>query len=291
MSDRLYRQTYEEGVLFLSPLAEASLDARLLLEAACGTKVSDLFGRPERPVSDDEYDKYRQYLNQRKGRIPVAYILGEWDFMGLPFTVSPDVLIPNQDTELLVEEAMKAVTGGMHILDLCTGSGCILLSLLQYSCDTYGIGTDISEKALEIARQNADKLGLSERCGFLQGDLFEALERTEGVPDRMFDMIVSNPPYIPSKDITLLEPEVSVHEPRISLDGGPDGLDFYRRIASAAGMFLRPGGYIFLETGSDQTKEVSSLLADEGYTEVNVFSDYGGNPRVVCARKGVLHYV
>ncbi len=175
MPGRLYRETYEEGVRFLSPLNEAALDARLLLEAVCGTAVSDLFGRPERPVSDEEYEKYLHYLELRAGRMPVAYILGAWEFMGLSFLVSPEVLIPNQDTELLVEETMRSLSGGMRILDLCTGSGCILLSLLHYSCGTTGVGTDISGEALAIASANAKKLGLSERCSFLQGDLFDAL--------------------------------------------------------------------------------------------------------------------
>ncbi|MBR2122355.1 MAG: peptide chain release factor N(5)-glutamine methyltransferase [Lachnospiraceae bacterium] len=291
MPEHLYRETYEEGVGFLSMLNEAALDARLLLEAVCGTAVSDLFSRPERPVSDEEYEEYLHYLELRAGRMPVAYILGAWEFMGLSFLVSQDVLIPNQDTELLVEEAMKSLSGGMRILDLCTGSGCILLSLLHYSCDTTGVGTDISGDALAIASANAEKLGLSERCTFLQGDLFGAMEQPEEgreQKEQKFDMIVSNPPYIPSGDIASLEPEVGIHEPRISLDGGPDGLLFYRKIAAMADRFMRPGGYIYLETGFDQTEDVSALLAGRGFTEIKVFSDYGGNPRVVCARKGVM---
>ncbi len=292
---RVYRDVYEEGKKLLVDTPEASLDARILLEAACGTVVNDLLTHPDRPVTEEEYARYTGLLEKRRQRIPVAYILGEQEFMGLTMQVSPDVLIPNQDTEILVEEAMRHLGSRMRILDLCTGSGCILLSLLHYSVGTTGVGTDISGAALEVAARNAAALGLSDRCIFLEGDLFEALGSPasgSGNEDGfgLFDMIVSNPPYIPRAVIATLEPEVRVYEPQTALDGGDDGLVFYRRIADACGRYLKPGGLMFVETGDTQTQAVASLLEEAGLKDIEIYQDYGGRPRAVSAAKG-LKYV
>lgn len=281
-----YREVYEEGKKLLADTPEASLDARLLLEAVCGTVVSDLLTCPERPVVKEEYDRYIDLIARRRDRIPTAYILGGQEFMGLPMKVSRDVLIPNQDTESLVEEAMKHLGSRMRILDLCTGSGCILLSLLHYSIGTTGVGTDISEEALAVARENAKALGMADRCRFLAGDLFAALDDA-GESEPLFDMIVSNPPYIPADVIGTLEPEVRVYEPRLALDGGADGLDFYRRIADACCGYLKTGGTVFVETGAEQTEDVAGLFADAGMKEIEIYKDYGGRPRVVSAVKGL----
>ena len=290
-----YREIYEEGKKLLADTPEASLDARILLEAACGTVVNDLLMHPDRPVTEEEYARYTGLLEKRRQRIPVAYILGQQEFMGLTMQVSRDVLIPNQDTEILVEEAMRHLGSRMRILDLCTGSGCILLSLLHYSVGTTGIGTDISGAALEVAARNAAALGLSDRCIFLEGDLFGALgspASDSGNEDGsgLFDMIVSNPPYIPRTVIAALEPEVRVYEPLLALDGGDDGLVFYRRIADACGRYLKPGGLIFVETGDTQTQAVASLLEEAGLKDIEIYQDYGGRPRAVSAAKG-LKYV
>ena len=294
-SIRTYRDVYEEGKKLLADTPEASLDARILLEAACGTVISDLLTQPERPVTEPEYGRYAAMIEKRRQRVPVAYILGEQVFMGLPFRVMPDVLIPNQDTEILVEEAMKHLGSRMRVLDLCTGSGCILLSLLQYSVGTTGVGTDISEAALAVASENASALGLADRCRFLTGDLFAALASpADGAGDShsgdLFDMIVSNPPYIPQAVIETLEPEVRVYEPMLALDGGMDGLNFYRRIAEDCGRYLKTGGTLFVETGDAQTEAVASLFAAAGLREIRIYHDYGGRPRVVSAMKG-LQYV
>lgn len=281
-----YRELYNEGNSALSMALEeereAQLDARLLLEHVCGTSFQTLLLDGKRPVTDNEAELYRRLLKRRCSREPLAYILGKWDFMGLEFGVSSDVLIPEQDTENLVEEVMREVCDGDRILDLCTGSGCILLSLLNYSNGSTGVGTDLSEGAIAVAKENALKLGLSERCDWKAGDLFEAVD-----PGEKFDIIVSNPPYIRSETIGELAPEVRIHEPRMALDGGDDGLYFYKRIIPEAADYLRTGGMLFLEIGYDQAEQVGALMKDAGYYEVRTIKDYGGNDRIVCGIKSI----
>ena len=281
-----YRELYNEGNSALSMALEeereAQLDARLLLEHVCGTSLQTLLLDGERAVTDNEAELYRRLLKRRCSREPLAYILGKWDFMGLEFGVSSDVLIPEQDTENLVEEVMREVCDGDRILDLCTGSGCILLSLLNYSNGSTGVGTDLSEGAIAVAKENALKLGLSERCDWKAGDLFEAVD-----PGEKFDIIVSNPPYIRSETIGELAPEVRIHEPRMALDGGEDGLSFYRRIIPDAARFLVTGGFLYLEIGYDQAEAVTALMKEAGYYEVRTVRDYGGNDRIVCGIKSI----
>ena len=202
-----YRDLYLYGVEKLNSagIAEAKLDARLLLEEVCHTDRSDMILYPDRDVDDVQHESYVNYIKKREQRIPLQQILEKQEFMGLEFYVNEYVLIPRQDTEILVEEAMKNLHDGMRILDVCTGSGCILISLLHYSNDCKGVGIDISKEALGVARKNAEKLLPDEKeISFYQGDLFEALPDTE-----KFDMIVSNPPYIRSDVIPTLEPEVA----------------------------------------------------------------------------------
>ena len=281
-----YREIYSEGAEALAAVLEqereAQLDARLLLEHVCRTSVQTLLLEGDRPVSESDADLYRELIKRRCSREPLAYILGKWDFMGLEFGVSSHVLIPEQDTENLVEEVMRELCDGDRILDLCTGSGCILLSLLHYSNATTGVGTDLSEEAIAAARENAERLGLSDRSEWRTGDLFEAVR-----PEERFDIIVSNPPYIESGIIAELEPEVRIHEPRMALDGGDDGLDFYRRIIPEAADHLVTGGMLFLEIGYDQADQVSALMKDAGYYEVRAIKDYGGNDRIVCGIKSI----
>ncbi|MCR5810940.1 MAG: peptide chain release factor N(5)-glutamine methyltransferase [Lachnospiraceae bacterium] len=281
-----YRALYSEGAAALSAVLEeereAQLDARLLLEHVCGTSLQTLLLDGDRSVSGPEAELYKTLIERRCTREPLAYILGKWDFMGLEFRVSSDVLIPEQDTENLVEEVMKEVCDGDRILDLCTGSGCILLSLLHYSNGSTGVGTDLSEDAVAAARKNACRLGLSDRSDWRTGDLFEALK-----PGERFDIIVSNPPYIRRETIGELAPEVRIHEPRMALDGGEDGLDFYRRIIPGAADHLVTGGMLFLEIGYDQAEQVSTLMEDAGYYEIRTIKDYGGNDRIVCGIKSI----
>ena len=282
----VYKELYREGVQTLTPVLneerEAQLDTRLLLEYVCGTNLQTLILDGERPVSAQEAALFREYVARRKNREPLAYILGEWDFMGLSFEVSPDVLIPEQDTENLIEEIMKDLHDSDRILDLCTGSGCILLSLLKYSNGTTGVGTDLSERALAMAKKNAERLGLTDRVDLRCGDLFAPIGENE-----RFDIIVSNPPYIKTETIEHLAPEVRDHEPMMALDGGEDGLSFYRRIIPEAVRHLVTGGYLFLEIGYDQAEAVAALMRDAGYYDVRTIKDYGGNDRIVCGIKSI----
>ena len=205
--------------------------------------------------------------------------------MGLTFKVNEHTLIPRQDTEILVEEAMRHLSDGMRILDMCTGSGCILLSLLKYSNECEGIGIDISGKALAVARENASHLQLD--ASFLEGDLFTPLADfvSEKTTDRLFDMIVSNPPYIETAVIDTLMPEVREHEPVLALDGMEDGLHFYRRIVSEAPAHMRKGAYLFFEIGCEQGEAVKTLMQEGGFEQVEILKDYAGLDRVVYGIK------
>ena len=274
-----YRECYEQGCCTLQAagIEEAALDARLLLEAVCGTNRNDLLVHGEQPVAPEAEEKYLNWIRQRAEHIPLQQLTGEQGFMGLTFSVNEHVLIPRQDTEILVEEVLKELHDGMRVLDMCTGSGCILLSLLHYSNDCEGLGVDLSAEALEVAGRNVLKVltpEKAEHAHFLQSDLFEKVEGK-------FEIIVSNPPYIASAEVDRLMPEVRDHEPRMALDGTEDGLYFYRRIIEEAGKHLVSSGMLFFEIGYDQGQAVSELMRTEGYREVQVVQDYAGLDRVV----------
>lgn len=274
-----YRECYEQGcrTLQATGIEEAALDARLLLEAVCGTDRNDLLVHGEQPVAPEAEEKYLNWIRQRAEHIPLQQLTGEQDFMGLTFSVNEHVLIPRQDTEILVEEVLKELHDGMRVLDMCTGSGCILLSLLHYSNDCEGLGVDLSAEALEVAGRNVLKVltpEKAEHAHFLQSDLFEKVEGK-------FEIIVSNPPYIASAEVEKLMPEVRDHEPRMALDGTEDGLYFYRRIIEEAGKHLVSSGMLFFEIGYDQGQAVSELMRTEGYCDVQVVQDYAGLDRVV----------
>lgn len=280
---KTYRELYEEGrrILEQAGLPDAALDARFLLEEVCGTNLQTLLVFPEKKVTEEEVNQYRAFVQRRKDREPTAMILGEWDFMGLTFRLNKSTLIPEQDTEVLVETALEELkrrgTGEapLRILDLCTGSGCILLSLLHELRNACGLGTDLSEEALEAARENAVRLGLQERAAFRQGDLWEP------VGDERFDLIVSNPPYVPTDVIPTLEPEVRCGEPYAALDGGEDGLVFYRRILKEAAGHLKPSGIIIVESGFDEAAQIAALMQDQKLRGIRTVKDYGGLDRVV----------
>ena len=274
-----YAALYRMGVerLAAAGIEEAKLDARLLLEELCGTDRNDLLVHGDRPVTEEQEKNYVNQIELRSRHIPLQHITGYQEFMGLRFKVTPDVLIPRQDTETLVEEVLKNLHDGMRILDLCTGSGCILLSLLRYSNDCVGVGADLSRKALAVAEENAGTLGLS--AEFVQGNLFEPVTGK-------FEIIVSNPPYIPSNVIPTLMEEVREHDPLIALDGKEDGLYFYREIIGKASEYLYPGGMLFLEIGCEQAGAVAELMKNAGYRDVTVCKDLAGLDRVVSGRYG-----
>lgn len=280
---KTYRELYEEGrrILEQAGLPDAALDARFLLEEVCGTNLQTLLVFPEKKVTEEEVNQYRAFIQRRKDREPTAMILGEWDFMGLTFRLNKSTLIPEQDTEVLVETALEELKrrglgeAPLRILDLCTGSGCILLSLLHELRNAGGLGTDLSEEALEAARENAVRLGLQERAAFRQGDLWEP------VGDERFDLLVSNPPYVPTEVIPTLEPEVRCGEPYAALDGGEDGLVFYRRIMREAAGHLKPSGIIIVESGFDEAPQIAALMQDQKLRGIRTVKDYGGLDRVV----------
>lgn len=298
-----YREVYQWGTERLKEagVSEAELDARLLLEAVCRTDRNTLLVHGDREVSPEEYNSYVNYISQREMHVPLQYITGVQEFMGLEFEVNENVLIPRQDTEILVEEVMRYLHDGMKILDMCTGSGCILLSLLYYSNDCMGLGVDVSQDALDVAVRNLEKLKAIKGeidADFIQGDLFEGLEkkhyadkdfeeagseRDDLNKDRelRFDIIVSNPPYIKSSVIDTLMPEVKEHEPVSALDGRDDGLYFYRGITEQAGDYLSGGGRLFFEIGFDQGEAVKGIMEAAGYKQVEIVKDYAGLDRVV----------
>lgn len=287
-----YRELYEKGksALATAGIDEAELDARLLLEFVCGTDRNTLLVHGDRDVTPQEEADYIMLLHKRESRYPLQQLTGVQNFMGLDFCVNEHVLIPRQDTEILVEEVLQNLHDGMHILDMCTGSGCILISLLHYSNNCTGVGADISAEALEVAKQNAARLlegeirsipdmdGVHE-IELIKSDLFENITG-------QFDMIVSNPPYIQTSVIDTLMPEVRDHEPRLALDGSEDGLLFYRKIVQESVIYLKQGGMLFFEIGYDQGEAVSQLMEQSGFLEVRVIKDYGGLDRVVYGTRG-----
>lgn len=202
------------------------------------------------------------------------HLTGVQNFMGMDFKVSPAVLIPRADTEILVEEVMKDGAVGASILDMCTGSGCIILSLVKYVSGARGMGADISENALAVAKENGSLLGLD--AEFIQSDLYENI-------DDSFDIIVSNPPYIKTEVIDTLMPEVRDHDPYIALDGGEDGLDFYRKIIAGAVDHLNRNGKIYLEIGYDEQEAVEEILRNNNFKNITTIKDYSDLPRVVKA--------
>lgn len=274
-----YKALYRWGMEKLQEagIEEAALDARLLLEEICHTDRSYLLVHGDDPIEEQQEECYVNCIRRRAEHVPLQHILGYQEFMGLRFKVTPDVLIPRQDTETLVEEVMRHLHDGMHILDMCTGSGCILLSLLKYSNDCIGVGADVSEKALTIAKENGESLELG--ASWIQSNLFENIEGK-------YEVIVSNPPYIPSGVIPTLMQEVKEHDPMLALDGKEDGLFFYREIVAQAKGYLHPGGMLFFEIGHDQAEAVSCLMKTAGYKEVTVCKDLARLDRVVSGIYG-----
>lgn len=268
------KEAYEFGIEKLTEagIEEARSDTLLLLDGICHLTRNDILLHGEEVLEDNLVQAFMEALSKRCERIPVQYITGVQNFMGLDFMVNEHVLIPRFDTEILVEEVMKQLHDGFSILDMCTGSGCILLSLLHYSNDCVGVGVDVSEGALAVAKQNCEKLGLS--ASFIQSDLFTNVSGK-------YDIIVSNPPYIRSDVIPTLMEEVKGHEPVLALDGMEDGLYFYRKIIEGSSQYLNGGGMLFFEIGYDQGEDVSRLMEESGYKDVQVKKDYAGLDRVV----------
>ena len=260
-------------------IEEADLDAWYLLEYITGVTKTAYYGNPKADVPEEQAEEYEVALAKRAEHIPLQHITGRQYFMGYEFLVNEHVLIPRQDTENLVEEALKVIRPDMHVLDMCTGSGCILISLLKYAAErkhiTGGkaVGADISADALEVAKKNAQRLKVP--VIWVQSDIFENVSES-------FDLIVSNPPYIRTEVIQGLEDEVKLHDPWIALDGHEDGLYFYRRIVSESISHLNDGAWLMFEIGHDQAEDVSKLMKNAGFCNIYVKKDLAGLDRVVC---------
>ncbi len=269
-----YREAVEFGTKCLTDagVPDAALDAWYLLQMVCKIERSYYYVHGEEDITQDAQTEYEIAVQKRAEHIPLQYIIGEQEFMGLRFKVNSNVLIPRQDTETLVEQVLKIVKPGMKVLDLCTGSGCVLISVLKNAPELTGMGSDISKTALLVAKENAKLHEVD--AEWVRSDLFDNITET-------FDVIMANPPYIPTGEILSLMPEVRDFEPENALDGGADGLDFYRKIAGQVKDYLNPGGYVYMEIGYDQGEAVSELMRNAGFTEVEVIKDLARNDRVV----------
>ena len=257
-------------------IASARLEAQLLLAHVLKCSRTQLYMNFDKPLGEDELAAYRALIKRRLAGEPVAYLMGEQEFWGLPFYVDPAVLVPRPDTETVIEVVRSLRTdrsAACRILDLCTGSGAIAVSLAKELPAARVIATEISDAAVAIARRNAERNGVADRVDIRQGDLWEP------VAGEQFDLIASNPPYIASAVIETLQAEVK-REPRLALDGGPDGMAFYDRICAAARIHLEPGGALVVEHGFDQADAVRERFTAAGFERITLVHDLGKNPRV-----------
>lgn len=289
--------TMGEKQLMDSDIADATRDCKILYCYMMDIPFSKIILEYQEVLQDRLCDKYFELIDRRSKGEPVQYIMGSQEFMGLEFIVNENVLIPRQDTETLVEDALEIINTGTlrgeymdvkrkewDILDLCTGSGAIGVSLARIANKVNVTCSDISEGAIKVAKENAQKHGVAKSVKFEQGDLFKPFSKH--FRKQKFDMIISNPPYIKSSIIPTLQKEVCEHEPLSALDGGESGLDFYERIVSGVGSHLRKSGVLLLEIGHDQGEAVSGLLSRNGeFTSIRVLKDLANRDRIVFAKK------
>lgn len=289
--------TMGEKQLMDSDIADATRDCKILYCYMMDIPFSKIILEYQNMLQDRLCEKYFELIDRRSSGEPVQYIMGSQEFMGLEFIVNENVLIPRQDTETLVEDALEIINTGTlrgedmdvkrkewDILDLCTGSGAIGVSLARIANKVNVTCSDISEGAIKVAKENAQKHGVAKSMKFEQGDLFKPFSKH--FRKQKFDMIISNPPYIKSSVIPTLQKEVCEHEPISALDGGESGLDFYERIVSGVGGHLRKSGVLLLEIGHDQGEAVSGLLSRNGdFTSIRVLKDLANRDRIVFAKK------
>ena len=289
--------TMGEKQLMDSDIADATRDCKILYCYMMDIPFSKIILEYQEVLQDRLCDKYFELIDRRSNGEPVQYIMGSQEFMGLEFIVNENVLIPRQDTETLVEDALEIINTGTlrgedmdvkrkewDILDLCTGSGAIGVSLARIANKVNVTCSDISEGAIKVAKENAQKHGVAKSVKFEQGDLFKPFSKH--FRKQKFDMIISNPPYIKSSIIPTLQKEVCEHEPLSALDGGESGLDFYERIVSGVGSHLRKSGVLLLEIGHDQGEAVSGLLSRNGeFTSIRVLKDLANRDRIIFAKK------
>lgn len=276
-------------LLMNAGIEEARLDAWLLLEYTADISRAWYYAHPESEVNEEIVSEYLSLCQKRAEHIPLQHLTHQACFMGYDFYVDERVLVPRQDTEVLAEEALHQLRNmrNPRILDMCTGSGCLLLSLLMELPDATGTGVDISAAALAVAERNRKNLELEKRAVLVQSDTFSGdyFQKNSGNISLEYDMLISNPPYIPTEEIGKLMEEVRFHDPVLALDGREDGLYFYRRITEQAGKYLKPGGWLMYEIGCEQGADVSAIMQGEGFTEVTVKKDLAGLDRVVIGKK------
>ena len=276
-------------LLMNAGIEEARLDAWLLLEYTADISRAWYYAHPEAEVNEEIVSEYLSLCQKRAEHIPLQHLTHQACFMGYDFYVDERVLVPRQDTEVLAEEALHQLRNirNPRILDMCTGSGCLLLSLLMELPDATGTGVDISAAALAVAERNRKNLELEKRAVLVQSDTFSGdyFQKNSGNISLEYDMLISNPPYIPTEEIGKLMEEVRFHDPVLALDGREDGLYFYRRITEQAGKYLKPGGWLMYEIGCEQGADVSAIMQGEGFAEVAVKKDLAGLDRVVIGKK------
>lgn len=273
------RDVLKYGSSILKQKGIDALDARVLLKFVTGYDDIGISVNANNDLPDELFEKYTEYINRRANHEPIAYITGSREFMSLDFNVEPGILIPRPETEHIVEYILSQSSGKANILDVCTGSGIIAVSLAYYLKDAKVTAIDINPVAVKVAKDNAKKHGVEERVNVLPADALQKYNFGEG-----FDIVVSNPPYIKSGDINSLDTDVAGFEPHLALDGGDDGLDFYRKISENAYDVLNPNGMLVYEIGFDQSKDVCCILQDK-YTDIKVLKDLAGLDRVIAARK------
>lgn len=268
-------------------IADASIDAERLLMYLMNENRTFIYLHRNDGTDENHADAYFELIDRRAEGEPLQYIVGEQEFMGLSFNVNEAVLIPRQDTETLVETALsfaKNKKGSISILDMCCGSGAIAISMAYFLPKSKLTACDISEAALNVARSNAKKNGVEKKINFIESDLYMPVQKKKPMKDK-FDMILCNPPYIPSYVIPTLQREIKDHEPVAALDGGEDGLDFYRKMVTDSAVHLKKGGYILFEIGHDQADDVAALLEEEGcYKDIFTHKDMARSDRVITAQ-------
>lgn len=257
-------------------IENADWESRALLCDQLNLSLGDFLIRKTDPMDEADAALFAQNIDRRCAHVPLQHILGKAYFYGLEFNVSPSVLIPRPETELLVEHALKALHAGMSVLDLCTGSGCIAITVSTQCPGIKTDASDVSSEALEVAKRNADANDAP--VNFIQSDLFEGISG-------QYDMILSNPPYISQAEMETLMPEVKDHDPHLALYGGIDGLDFYKKISANATDHLNPGGMLMMEIGAGQANDVSTLLRENDFTDIQIIQDLNGLDRIVTGRR------
>lgn len=274
------RDALIEGGNILKSKGIDAVDARVLLKFVLGYDDIKLSINSNLEISDKAYDRYLNMINRRKDNEPIAYITGTKEFMSLDFEVEKQILIPRPETEHIIEYVLEQDIKNANVLDICTGSGAIAVSVAYYMKDAVVTAIDINDKCIEVATKNAKKHGVDNRCKIIKADALKEFDF-----ENRFDIIISNPPYIKSQDVLQLEKDVKDYEPHLALDGGDDGLVFYRTISKNAYNILKDNGIIIYEIGYDQADDVCQILKNEKYTQIKVIKDFAGHDRIVTAKK------